>query len=70
MAVSAVVALEPTSEMMSIATWTQSTGILTDLFAVDADARAQALDHAARHALHLQKAPSLLDAPLNRHWKT
>jgi transposase len=34
---------------------------MDELFAIDADARAHALDHAARHVLRLQKAPALLD---------
>jgi transposase len=34
---------------------------MDDLFAIDADARAENLDHAARHALRLEKAPPLID---------
>jgi transposase len=34
---------------------------MDELFAIDADARAHELDHAARHVLRLQKAPALLD---------
>lgn len=34
--------------------------MLDDLFAIDAAARAEKMDHAARHALRQQKAPALL----------
>ena len=34
---------------------------MDDLFAIDAAARAEKMDHAARHALRLGKAPALLD---------
>lgn len=34
---------------------------MDDLFAIDAEARTEKMDHAARHALRLQKAPALLD---------
>ena len=34
---------------------------MDDLFAIDAEARAEKVDHAARHALRLEKAPALLD---------
>jgi hypothetical protein len=34
---------------------------MDDLFAIDAEARAEKMDHAARHALRLKKAPALLD---------
>jgi transposase len=40
-----------------------ATGIvkrMDDLFAIDAEARAEKMDHAARHALRLMKAPALL----------
>jgi transposase len=33
---------------------------MDDLFAIDAEARAEEVDHAARHALRLEKAPALL----------
>jgi transposase len=35
--------------------------LIDELFAIDAEARAQSLDHAARHALRQQKAPGLLE---------
>src|ERR1019366_8104237 len=35
--------------------------LMDDLFAIDAEARTENLDHAARHALRLEKAPPLLD---------
>jgi len=34
---------------------------MDDLFAIDAAARAEKMDHGARHALRLEKAPALLD---------
>ena len=34
---------------------------MNDLFAIDADAREKKMDHAARHALRLERAPALLD---------
>ena len=34
---------------------------IDELFAIDAEARAGNLDHAARHALRLERAPALLD---------
>jgi transposase len=34
---------------------------MDDLFAIDAEARAEKMDHAERHALRLKKAPALLD---------
>jgi len=33
---------------------------MDDLFAIDAEARTERMDHAARHALRLEKAPALL----------
>jgi transposase len=35
--------------------------LMDDLFAIDAEARTENLDHAARHALRLEKAPPLLN---------
>jgi hypothetical protein len=35
--------------------------LMDDLFAIDAEVRTENLDHAARHALRLEKAPPLLD---------
>jgi transposase len=34
---------------------------MDDLFAIDAEARAESMDHTARHALRLERAPLLLD---------
>jgi hypothetical protein len=34
---------------------------MDDLFAIDAESRAEKMDHVARHALRLEKAPALLD---------
>ena len=35
--------------------------LMNDLFAIDAEARQDSMDHAARHVLRLEKAPALLD---------
>lgn len=35
--------------------------LMNDLFAIDAEARQESMDHAARHGLRLEKAPALLD---------
>jgi transposase len=35
--------------------------LMNDLFAIDAEARQENMDHAARHGLRLEKAPALLD---------
>jgi transposase len=40
---------------------TRTEALIDDLFAVDAQARIENMDHAARHALRQQKAPALLD---------
>lgn len=39
---------------------TRTVALINDLFAIDAEAREQNMDHAARHALRQQKAPALL----------
>jgi hypothetical protein len=40
--------------------------LIDDLFAIDREAREAQLDHAARHRLHQEKAPPLLD-PIRKH---
>jgi hypothetical protein len=42
-------------------TATRIVKLMDDLFAIDAEARTENLDHAVRHALRLEKAPPLLD---------
>jgi hypothetical protein len=39
----------------------RTVAMIDELFAIDAEARLQKMDHATRHALRLQKAPAVLD---------
>ncbi len=45
---------------LSDAMATRTVALIDELFAIDAEARAQNMDHAARHALRQQKSPALL----------
>jgi transposase len=45
---------------------TRTVALIDELFAIDAEARARNLDHAARHALRMQQAPALL-AEIRQH---
>jgi transposase len=47
----------------------RTVALIDELFAIDAEARMQNLDHAARHALRQQKAPAVLDR-IRRHIET
>jgi transposase len=44
----------------------RTVALIDELFAIDAEARLEHLDHAARHALRRQKAPALLDRILQQ----
>ena len=41
--------------------------LINELFAIDAQARNEKMDHAARHALRHEKAPPLLDRNPHSH---